>query len=281
MVTDVHVHLFDDPAHQIGGPFARDAARAHAGEVDLTTSWSAYRQAAPVGTRAIVFGGKARLAGLWVPDEAVAAFAAEHPDDVVPFASADPTQASWRDELEHAHEDLGLRGVKIMPMYAGFDPSDPAYDELWAYTERHGLPVLAHTGTTFVQDAPLELARPGLLDAVARAHPEQRLVLAHLGHPYEGECLATIRKHPHVYADVSALYYRPFQLWRALTLAAEYGVLDKLLFGSDYPFTTVDASIEGIRRIAAAQVGPFGPIDPDAIEALIDRDALALLALAG
>ena len=31
------------------------------------------------------------------------------------------------------------------------------------------------------------------------------MILAHLSHPYEGECVVTIRKHPHVYADVSAL----------------------------------------------------------------------------
>ena len=28
--------------------------------------------------------------------------------------------------------------------------------------------------------------------------------MAHLGHPYEGECVVVIRKHPNVYADVSA-----------------------------------------------------------------------------
>jgi hypothetical protein len=31
-------------------------------------------------------------------------------------------------------------------------------------------------------------------------------------------------------------------------LVQEYGVWDKVLFGSDNPFTTVDASLEGIRK---------------------------------
>ena len=73
--------------------------------------------------------------------------------------------------------------------------------------------------------------------------------MAHLGHPYEGECVAVIRKHPNVYADISALHYRPFQLYHSLMLVQEYGVWDKVLFGTDYPFTTVHASIDGLRSL--------------------------------
>src|ERR1700733_2751201 len=87
------------------------------------------------------------------------------------------------------------------------------------------------------------------LDQVAIRFPECKLILAHLGHPYEGECVAVIRKHPNVYADISALYYRPFQLYHSLMLVQEYGVWDKLLFGTDYPFTTVDASLDGVRAL--------------------------------
>ena len=62
--------------------------------------------------------------------------------------------------------------------------------------------------------------------------------MAHLGHPWEGETIAVIRKHPHVYADISALHYRPWQFYHSLMLAQEYGTMHKILFGSDYPFTT-------------------------------------------
>ena len=70
-----------------------------------------------------------------------------------------------------------------------------------------------------------------------------------LGHPYEGECVAVARKHPNVYADISALHYRPFQLYHSLMLVQEYGVWDKMLFGTDYPFTTVNATIDGLRDL--------------------------------
>jgi uncharacterized protein len=279
VLVDVHSHLFRCP-EDLGEPFASESARAHGGHVDLTVRWDDYAATSPPGTTAIVVGGKARRSGLWVDDAAVAAYVGARPDRLVGYLSLDPTQPGWRDELEHGHRDLGLRGIKLMPMYAGFDPADPALDDLYAYAAAHGLPLLVHTGTTFVSKAPLKYALPVHLDEVAIRHPSLRMVLAHLGHPFEGECIAVVRKHRHVYADVSALHYRPFQLWHSLRLVQDYGVWDKLLFGSDYPFTTVDASVEGLRAVGAVPGIPgLAPLDRDEIERLIHRPSLDLLGL--
>ena len=67
-----------------------------------------------------MFGGKARLSGVWVDDDYVARYAAAHPDTLIGFLSVDPTQPGWERELEDGHRRLGLRGVKLLPMYAGF-----------------------------------------------------------------------------------------------------------------------------------------------------------------
>ena len=89
-----------------------------------------------------------------------------------------------------------------------------------------------------------------------------------------------IRKHPNVYADISALHYRPFQFHHSLMLVQEYGVWDKLLFGSDYPFTTVNATINDLRKMNAMLEGTALPrLDVAQIETLIHRNALALLGL--
>lgn len=280
MIVDVHSHAWEYPAH-FGDDFRAQARRARAGvEVDLTVRYDEYRRAAPPDTRTVVFGGKARLSGVWVDDDYVAGYVAAHPDTLVGFLSVDPTQPGWERELEDGHRRLGLRGVKLLPMYAGFTPDDPRLDPLWAYATRHRLPVLLHTGTTFVAQAPLDCTLPRHVDRAAIRWPEVRMIMAHLGHPYEGECVAVARKHPHVYADVSALHYRPFQLYHSLMLVQEYGVWDKVLFGSDYPFTTVDASVAGLRGLNAMLEGTALPrLDPAAVERLIHRDALAVLGL--
>lgn len=281
MLVDIHSHYFRYPEH-FTEDFKEQARRSRNGvEVDLTVRWEEYAASSGNCDRTIVFGGKAKLSGLWVPDHEVAAYVAEHPDRLVGFLSVDPTQPGWQDELEEGHQDLHLKGIKLMPMYAGFKPDGPELDHLWKYASQHRLPVLLHTGTTFIDKAPLEYTLPRLLDNVAIRFPETKIILAHLGHPYEGECIATIRKHRNVYADCSALHYRPFQLYQSLMLLQEYGVWHKLLFGTDYPFTTVDASLKGMRHLNDLLAGTALPrLDMDKMEEMFQRDTLSLLGIA-
>ena len=281
MIVDVHSHSWSYPQH-FDDDFRNQAKRARAGtEIDLTVRYEDYRSGCPDDlVTTIVFGGKAKLSGLWVDDQHVADYVRLHSDRLLGFLSLDPTQPNWEDELRFGHEELGLRGIKLMPMYAGFRPDDSQFDEIWRYATHHALPVLLHTGTTFVSQAPLSDTLPRHLDVVARRFPEVRIVMAHLGHPYEGECIAVIRKHPHVYADISALHYRPFQFYHSLMLVQEYGVWDKLLFGTDYPFTTANGTIETLGKLSDMfAVSDAGRLDQDAIQQMIHRDTLKLLQL--
>jgi predicted TIM-barrel fold metal-dependent hydrolase len=280
MIIDVHSHTWSYSDH-FTDDFRHQARRARAGvEVDLSVRFEDYQAAASEPVRTIVFGGKARLSGLWVDDQYVADYVAAHPDRLIGFLSLDPTQPGWEDELRFGHQELKLRGIKLMPMYAGFRPDDSRFDLLWQYAERHRLPVLLHTGTTFISQAPLELTLPRHIDPVATRFPDVRIIMAHLGHPYEGECIVTARKHPNVYADISALHYRPWQFFNSLMLVQDYGVWNKILFGTDYPFTNVDATLAGLRSLNNMLVGTSLPrLGADAIEQMIYRDSLRLLGL--
>src|SRR4029079_19123257 len=128
--------------------------------VELTVRYEDYRAYAPPDVKTIVFGGKAKLSGMWVDDRHLAAYVAAHPDTLICFLSVDPTQSGWEDELHEGYEDLGLRGIKLLSMYAGFRPDEERLEPLWKYAAKHKLPVLLHTGTTFVSQAPLELTLP-------------------------------------------------------------------------------------------------------------------------
>jgi len=279
MVIDVHTHYFRDPDH-FSPDFIEQAKRGRS--IDLTVRWPDYASTATQAAKTIVFGGKARLSGLWVPDREVASYVQSQPDRLIGFLSLDPTQPGWQEELEEGRVNLGLKGIKLMPMYAGFSPNAPELDYLWRYASKHGLPVLCHTGTTFVRQAPLKYTYPVLFDDVATRFPDVRIIMAHLSHPFEGECVVTIRKHPNLYADCSALHYRPFQLYHSLMLLQEYGVWHKLLFGSDYPFTTVDASLSGMRGLNKMLEGTALPrLDETSMEAMFERNSLELLGIGG
>lgn len=279
MILDVHSHAWSYPQH-FGDDFRLQAERrARVGvKFDLTVRYEEYRAQCPADVRTVVFGGKARLSGLWIDDRYVAEYVGRHPDTLIGFLSVDPTQPGWQEELRFGHQELKLQGIKLLPMYAGFRADDRRLDPLWRYATEHQLPVLLHTGTTFIAQAPLECTLPRHIDPVAMRFPDVKIILAHLGHPYEGECVVTIRKHPNVYADISALHYRPFQFYHALMLVQEYGVWDKLLFGTDYPFTTVNSTLHGLRTMNDMLAGTALPrLNMDAIEAMIVRDSLSIV----
>ncbi len=279
MIVDVHTHAWDVERHMTE-EFVKQASIARTQPISMAVNFDDYMQAMAKVDKAIVFGLKARLVGLYVPNEYIAQFVAKAPDKIIGFMSLDPTEPNFMDDFEHAYHDLKLKGIKLGPIYAGFDPRSRKLDALYAKAQKEGLPILFHAGTSFVRWGYLEFTRPYLWDEVARLFPELKIVLAHLAHPWESECIAVIRKHPNVYADISGLHYRPWQFYNSLMLCQEYGVMHKLLFGSDYPFTTPEETIKGLRSINRFTNGTSLPrISETAIEELIHRDALTLLGL--
>ncbi len=279
MIIDIHTHAMRYPEH-ISDDFVREADRARGFHIDLTIEFEEYMRAMEPVDRCVVFGMKARHVGLYVPNEWIGEFAAQAPEKLFPFMSIDPTEPDFLDDFERSFHDLKLRGVKLAPMYSNFDPSDRMLDELYVRCIRYVLPVLFHAGTTFCQFAPLKYTRPALWDDVAMRHPDLKIVLAHLGHPWEGEALVTARKHPNLYLDLSALHYRPWQLYNSLILAQEYGVTNKILFGSDYPFTTPAASVEGLYALNRMVDGTNLPrVSETVLDEIIHRDSLSLLGL--
>lgn len=274
---NIHTHTWDQ-SRQFTPEAVRETDLARGHPLDLTVNLDAFMADMAPFERVVVFGLKGKLTGIWVPDDHVARFVAQAPAKLIGFASCDPTQPGAMDELIHAIEDLGLRGLKMGPIYAGFDPRDPCCDPIYACCQQRGLPILFHTGTTFNHAAPLGVSRPWLFDEVAIRYPELRIVLAHVGHPFCDECLVVIRKHPHVYADISALYYRPWQFYNMLIAAQEYRVTPKLLFGTDYPFAGGQASIDGLCNVnVIAGSSGLPRVTEETIHGILERDALGLL----
>ena len=131
--------------------------------------------------------------------------------------------------------------------------------------------------------ADLDHAHPRHMDRVAMRFPELKLVLAHMGHPWQIDCIAVIRKHPNVYADISGLHYRRWSYYTCLRLATEWSVLHKLLFGSDYPAAaTPQETSEALSHVNDILEGTKLPRVPeDELQQIIRRDTLSLLGLSG
>jgi hypothetical protein len=275
VIVDCHTHLWK--AGHWGEQITREAALARGApapvNVDETDHWQAM---APVD-KAVVFGLRAAHVGLVVPNDLVACYVAEHPEKLIGFAAIDPLEPDYLDEMRRCFETLDFRGLKLGPTYQNCHPMDQRLQPVYAYCETRGIPVLFHQGTTFTSRAPLQYAHPVLLEEVALRYPELRMVIAHMGHPWVEDTLVLIRKQPYVYADISALYYRPWQFYNALVAAVEYGAAHKLLFGTDYPFTTAADSIAGLRNVNHVAAAGMPRVSEDVIEGILHRDTLSLL----
>ena len=280
MIVDVHTHVWECPCH-IGEQFIADARRT-AGEgykdisVDLEKHWEAMQAV----DRAVVLGFRARHVGVLVPNEYVAAYVSRHPERLIGFCSVDPQDPDAVEQLDDCVHRLKLQGLKMGPIYQNVAPTDSRFRRIMKRAEQLGIPVLIHQGTTFCENVSLEIANPIQLQPLALEFPRLRMVVAHLGHPWINETLVLIRKHPNLYSDISALYYRPWQFYNALVAATEYGVMDRLLLGSDYPFTTPESTIAALHQVNRMVEGTHLPRIPEAkIEAMIHRDTLDLLGI--
>ena len=94
------------------------------------------------------------------------------------------------------------------------------------------------------------------------------------------ESIIMLGKHRHVFADVSGLLSRPWQAYNALVSAYQAGVIEKLLFGSDFPYTNATECIEGLYSINQMAQGTNLPVVPrEMLRGIVERDALGLLGL--
>jgi len=260
--------------------FANDLRRVWSPIASTTASINEHWVEAEKVDRTIVVAFAAPASGLNVPNEYVADYVKKHEEKLIGFASVDPRDPRACVEFEHSIRELGLKGLKLGPIYQQFDPTDRRYYPLYDKAEELEVPILWHMGATFVANSPLRYSQPILLDEISAAFEGTKMIIAHMGHPWYEEAAVVVRKQPNVYADVAGIHFRPWQLYNMLRCAMEYGVEDKLLFGTDFPFATVESTIEGLKRVNRVVDGTCLPQIPrQVVERIIQRDSLKILGL--
>lgn len=278
MIFDSHTHLFGPG--MVAGPTDAAIKRAWGPDMNIEATPEQHGRNLEGFSGAIVLAMAAHATGLVVPNEYVAEYCRTDPGRLFGFASVDPNDPDCVGKFEAAIRELGLKGLKLAPIYQNFYPDDPKHMSLYATAEQLNVPILWHQGTSFVPEGYLDASRPAMLDPIARAFPKLKMIVAHMGHPWVDECISLVRKHPNLYMDVSALGSRPWQFYNALVSAAEYGVQDKLLFGSDYPFFGTQQMLDALYSINDLVEGTKLPhVAEDFIEAIIHRPTPEILRL--
>ncbi|MBK9128746.1 MAG: amidohydrolase family protein [Phycisphaerales bacterium] len=270
MIVDCHTQIWNHQTPPIYAGLADAGVRADE---------SRHLAAADPVDKAIVLAFKSTYLGSEIPNRFVAEYVRRNPGKMIGFAGIDPTDRDWMEELRIAQHDLQLKGVAIAPALQDFHPSDTRAMRLYEECARRGLPLLFEQGHRNPA-AKMEFAQPMLIDAVAREFPTLRIVVARLGFPWVHQAVVLLAKHANVYADVAGLLPHPWLSYSALLAAHEYGVMNKLLFGSDFPFRSPAACIEALYSVNQfSHAGSLPPIPREQLRGIVERDALALLGI--
>jgi predicted TIM-barrel fold metal-dependent hydrolase len=152
---------------------------------------------------------------------------------------------------------MGLVGAKLHPSVHNFVVNDPTIDEFYQVAEDLGITIVIHTGLH--GEGLIRHYNPLLLDDVAQRHPDLRIVMAHVGgYALFYEALAVLHHNKNCYVGLTTCPWKlnPIPTNNSLYLPPErveillktVGV-DRIIFGSDYPFNTLQYLKESIKWV--------------------------------
>jgi uncharacterized protein len=205
-----------------------------------------------------------------ISNEDVAGHVAEQPDRFAGLACVDlnkPVEAVR--ELRRCVNDLGFKGLRVVPWLWEAPPTDRRYYPLYVACVELGAPFFTQVGHTGPL-RPSETGRPiPYIDQVAIDFPELVIVGGHIGYPWTEEMIAVCRKHENVYIDTSAYTVRRFPPELVAYLKSRGG-RRKVLFGTNFPMIFPAHALEGLDELG---------LDDEARELFLGGNARRLLAL--
>lgn len=222
---------------------------------------------------AVVFGITANAVGVYTSNEQTAIFCEKTKTKTIGLMALDPTDTKILSQVRNGIS-LGLKGIKLYPVLALFDPGDSAHQEFFEMVQEEELALIWHMGATPSPLGNLAFTNPLIVDKVAQTFPKIKQIIAHMGHPWQRECFLVLRKNKNVYADVSGSWSRPTEGFNALVRAQEWGVVDKLLFGSDFPLWTPLQAKEGLKKLQEYKVGNLPGIEKSTVEKILNQNVI-------
>jgi len=214
-------------------------------------------------------------------NEKLSEYVGKYEKKTVGFAHVDPTKDGVGvKNLKAATEKLGLKGVVLYCSDRDFHPAHSRAMKLYESAQDMGLPVFFHSARNLTSGAILNYVQPLLLDEVARAFPGLKIIIGNMGVPFVEQTLSLAAKHKNVYADLTIKPTSVWQVYNTVVMAHEREVMDKLFFGSGFPFGNAGQCIEtllGFNKLLSDTNLPSVP--RGSIQNIIERDTLDVLGI--
>lgn len=203
-------------------------------------------------------------------------------EKMIGFAVVEPTADDISVKALNSLQDkLGLKGVVLHCANCGFHPAHSRAMQLYEVAQEVGLPVFFHNGDSPLKSTGvLDFMQPYLIDEVARTFSNLKIIVGTMGSPFVEQALSLIGKHKNVYGDLTVNPDNLWQVYNTVVAAHETGVMEKLLFGSGWPFGDFGKCIEsllGFNRLLGDAELP--PVPRNMIKSIVERDTLAILGI--
>ncbi|MCX6089110.1 MAG: amidohydrolase family protein [Candidatus Atribacteria bacterium] len=166
----------------------------------------------------------------------------KYPDFLIPLASIEPL-----DEYNRFNEkkflyfkktinEYGFRGVLLTPPYGHYCSNDKTVYPFYEFAQEKRVVIQYHhsaqSGPAIL--APTQYASLYLLNDVIIDFPQLKIVIEHIGYPWSEHLFVLMANDKNLWTDLAMTYSRPVWLTWNLVLAKEYGVIDRVMYASDY-----------------------------------------------
>ena len=280
MTVDFHTHTFPD---KIAAATIEKLSRmAHIHPFTDGTAEELKRSMADAGvTHSVILPVAThprQVAGI----NRAAAVVNDREEGLISFGCMHPDLENWKEELDKAAQ-LGLKGIKIHPVYQQVDQNDLRYLRMLERAGELDLIVVTHSGLDIGFPGAKQCAPEKIADAVRQVGPV-KLVAAHMGGWRQWKEAEQLVEFPNVYLDTSfstgSLTPRSaedvpdtaHELMQAdafLHMVSLFGV-HRILFGTDSPWSDQRESVRWLRAL---------PLSVEERDAILGGNAQRLLRL--
>lgn len=179
--------------------------------------------------------------------ERLATIQRDHPGKFVTAVAVDPRLGyEAAKHVRIAVREYGIKCIRISPMFTGIPIDDKLAYPLYTAACDEGAVVTVNVGVPGPMK-PAKLQRTILVDEVALAFPDLKIVMSHMGDPWITETVSMLVKHPNVFAMTAgwAPKYIPDAIWNVQRKRNN----TKIMWSSDYPVLPLDRTIDEGRAI--------------------------------
>ena len=241
MIIDFHTHCFPDG-------LAHRAITTLEKEIGLKSSFDGTSRGLAIAAQSAGIDKAVIMPIATKPQQTVKinrwAAAIDDPN-LISFGTLHPEFAGYREEVKWLAAN-GFRGIKLHPESQTFHVDDPRYFPIYDAVFAAGLAILFHAGVDIAFKEPWHCL-PDQLARVLDAFPGGMIIAAHMGGYRFWDEVDQHLLGRDIYLETS-FSFRKLGSERMVKMMRKHGI-EKILFGSDTPWTNQAAELEKIKSL--------------------------------